>query len=111
MSFLIDPPALFLLGFALYFAGVKWNMTEGNIAVGIIIIFLFISASVLLYLDAISCSIPFLCGNSSGSEFMFHSDLTGIYKKDVPLVQVIINFTMYPLWHYSGYAFARKFLR
>ncbi len=112
MSFFLDPPALFFLGMVLYIVGVKWNLTEENmIAIGTIIVFLFISVSVLLYLDAISCFISFLCGNSSGSEFMFHSDLTGIYKKDVPMILVILLFLMYPLWHYAGYAFARKFTK
>ncbi len=111
MSFLLDPPVLFILGMVLNLAGANWKLAEKNmIALGIIIVFLFISVSGLFYLDAIPCFIPFLCDNSSGSEYMFHSAITGIYKKDAPLVLVILLFTMYPLWHYAGYAFARKYL-
>lgn len=110
MSFFLDPPALFFLGMVLYFAGVKWNLTEEkSIATGIIIVFLFIFVSVLLYLDAISCFIPFLCGDLSGSEFMLHSNITGIYKKDVPPVIVVLLFALYPFWLYSGHAVIRKF--
>ena len=47
-----------------------------------------------------------VCNNMSGSEFMFHSDITGIYKKDVPLLMVIVLFALYPVWIYLGYASA-----
>ncbi len=79
-------------------------------SIGMLVVFLFISVSALLYLDTIQCSFPFVCGNLSGSEFMFHSDITGIYKEDVPLVVVILLFALYPLWLYSGYIITRKFL-
>ncbi len=110
MSFLIDPPLLLISGIILYFAGNRFELTgEIKTAAGIIIVFLFISVSVLLYLDAITCFFPVICGNLSGSEFMFHSNITGIYKKDVPLIVVVTLFALYPLWLYSGYAIMRKF--
>ncbi len=109
MSFIIDPPLLLLLGAGLRFAGTKYApATEKKVTVSIIIVLLFISVSTMLYLDALPCFFPFICGNLSGSEFMFHSDITGIYKKDVPLLFVIILFALYPLWFYSGYEIFRK---
>lgn len=111
MSFLIDPPLLIISGILLYLAGEKYALTDGKKkAIGILIVLLFISVSALLYLDAVRCFFPFICGSLSGSEFMFHSDVTGIYKEDVPLFVVILLFALYPLWIYSGYAIAKKFL-
>ena len=109
MSFLIDPPLLIISGALLYLAGARYGLTVGNQAVvGMLVVLLFISVSALLYIDAIQCFFPFICGNMSGSEFMFHSDITGIYKKDVPLAVVILLFALYSLWLYSGYAIAKK---
>ncbi len=111
MSFLIDPPLLIILGILLYLAGVRYALTDGKKnAIGMLVVLLFISVSTLLYLDAIPCFFPFVCGNLSGSEFMFHSNITGIYKKDLPLVVVILLFALYPLWLYAGYIITRKFL-
>jgi hypothetical protein len=110
MSFIIDPPLLIISGFLLYLAGVRFALTERKkIAIGLLVVLLFISVSALLYLDAIPCFFPFICGNLSGSEFMFHSDITWIYKKDVPLVLVIALFALYPLWLYAGFAIAKIF--
>ena len=112
MSFLIDPPLLIISGVLLYLAGVRYALTDGTKnVIGMLIVLLFISVSALLYLDAIPCFFPFICGNLSGSEFMFHSDITKVYKKDVPLVVVILLFALYPLWLYSGYTIAEKFLK
>ena len=110
MSFFLDPLLLFIFGGVLYFLGDRWKLAEQiKIAMGLIIVFLFISVSVLLCVDAIPCFFPILCGNLSGSQFMFHSDTTGIYINKAPPVLVILLFAMYPLWHYAGYAFARKY--
>lgn len=107
MSFLLDPPALFVLGIALYLAG-KWLRMErlAKIITGILIVFAFIFFSLLLYTDTFRCVFPVLCNGMSGSEFMFHSNITGIYKKDVPLLAVLFLFALYPLWIYFGYASA-----
>ena len=111
MSFLLDPPLLLILGGILYLAGNRFAMTDGTrTAIGILIVLVFISVSALLYLDVIGCFFPFICGNLSGSEFMFHSDITGIYRKDMPLFAVVLLFALYPMWLYSGYEAARKFL-
>jgi len=108
MSFLIDPPLLFILGFLLYFGGkrLEWD-SRSKIAVGVAITLTFIIFSTLLYTDAIRCVFPFF-SNLTASEFMFHSNITGIYKSDVPLEIVIILFLLYPFWLYAGYASAWK---
>ncbi len=107
MSFLLDPPALFVLGVLLYFVGNKLKMERlAKITIGLLIVLSFILFSLLLYTDTFRCVFPVICNNMSGSEFMFHSDVTGIYKKDVPLLVVIFLFVLYPLWIYFGYAAA-----
>jgi uncharacterized protein (DUF362 family) len=107
MSFLLDPPALFVLGVLLYFVGNKLKMERlAKITIGLLIVLSFILFSLLLYTDTFRCVFPVICNNMSGSEFMFHSDITGIYKKDVPLLVVIFLFVLYPLWIYFGYAAA-----
>ncbi|VVB84445.1 Uncharacterised protein [uncultured archaeon] len=105
MSFLLDPPALFVLGVLLYFVGNRLKMERlARITIGLLIVLSFILFSLLLYTDTFRCVFPIICNNMSGSEFMFHSDITGIYKKDVPLLVVIFLFVLYPLWIYFGYA-------
>lgn len=107
MSFLLDPPALFVLGVALYFIGKRLKMERlAKITIGLLIVLSFILFSLFLYIDTFRCVFPVICNNMSGSEFMFHSDITGIYKKDVPLLVVIFLFILYPLWIYFGYAAA-----
>lgn len=108
MSFLIDPPLLFLSGLALYFGGkgLDWNC-RSKIVVGVAITLTFIVFSTLLYADIIRCVFPFF-SSLTGSEFMFHTNITGISKSDVPLEIVIILFLLYPFWLYAGYASAWK---
>lgn len=112
MSFLLDPPMLFITGILLYFIG-NWLGFErlAKMAIGFLIVSTFIAFSVLLYADVFRCVFPVVCNGQSGSEFMFHSNITGIYKKDVPLLVVIFLFALYPLWLYSGYASALLFTK
>ncbi len=107
MSFLLDPPALFAAGLVLYFAGKKLGIERlAKITLGLLIVLSFLLFSLMLYEDVFRCVFPLICNGMSGSEFMFHSDITGIYKKDVPLLVVIVLFALYPLWIYMGYACA-----
>ena len=107
MSFLLDPPALFVIGIVLYFAGRKLGLGRlAKITLGLLVVLSFVLFSMLLYADVFRCVFPVLCNGMSGSEFMFHSDITGIYKKDVPLLVVILLFALYPIWIYLGYASA-----
>lgn len=107
MSFILDPPALFLLGALVYVISKRIHLRRlWAYALGVSIITVFIVVSSLLYLDVIRWHIPFIM-DMKGSEWMFHSNITGIYKKDVPVVYVIIMFALYPLWYYSGYVAAQ----
>ncbi len=110
MSFLLDPPMLFVAGILLYFIGNKLGFERlAKMAIGLLIVLAFVAFSVLLYADVFRCVFPIVCNGMSGSEFMFHSDITGIYKKDVPLLVVILLFALYPVWIYLGYASALLF--
>jgi uncharacterized protein (DUF362 family) len=107
MSFLLDPPALFIIGILLYFIGNKLGLERlAKITIGLLVVIVFISFSILLYADVFRCVFPVICNGLSSSEFMFHSDITGIYKKDVPLLIVIVLFALYPVFIYLGYASA-----
>src|SRR5659263_715714 len=107
MSFLLDPPALFIIGILLYFIGNKLGLERlAKITIGLLVVIVFISFSILLYADVFRCVFPVICNNMTASEFMFHSDITGIYKKDVPLLIVIVLFALYPVFIYLGYASA-----
>ncbi len=104
MSFVIDPPLLFLSGLIIFFLGqrLEWNR-HAKIVVGIAIVLTFIIFSALLYLDIFRCVFPFFAG-MSGSEFMLHTNITGISKADVPSIIVVILFILYPFWIFFGYA-------
>lgn len=107
MSFLIDPPLLFLFGALVYFAGKKleWNR-HAKIVIGAATVSLFIAFSTLLYVDVFRCVFPVLCDGMTGSEFMFHTNYTGITKGDVPAIVAVALFLLYPLWIFLGYALA-----
>ena len=104
MSFLIDPPLLLLSGLAIYFLGkrMQWSR-HAKIVVGLAIALIFIIFSTLLYADIIRCTFPFF-SHLSGSEFMFHSDITHITKSMVPKIVVLFLFLLYPVWIFAGYA-------
>lgn len=106
MSFLLDPPLLFLSGLLIYFGGRRlgWNR-HAKIVVGVAIILIFIIFSFLLYADVFRCVFPPFSG-MSGSEFMLHTDITGITKEMVPTVVVVLLFLLYPVWLFAGYALA-----
>jgi uncharacterized protein (DUF362 family) len=105
MSFLLDPPMLFAAGILLYFIGNKLGFERlAKMAIGLLIVLAFVVFSVLLYADVFRCVFPIVCNGMSGSEFMFHANITGIYKRDVPLLIVIFLFALYPVWIYLGYA-------
>lgn len=54
LSFLIDPLLLFISGAAIFFAASKGALAEGKeFAIGSFIVLMFISTSVLLYLDVL----------------------------------------------------------
>jgi hypothetical protein len=106
MSFLIDPPLLFLSGLSIYMLGerLEWDR-HAKIVIGIFIASIFIVFSSLLYADIIRCTFPFFSG-LKGSEFMFHSNYTGITKSMVPAIVVAFLFLLYPIWIFAGYSLA-----
>jgi uncharacterized protein (DUF362 family) len=106
MSFLIDPPLLLLFGLAIYLLGkrMQWSR-HAKIVIGLIIALIFIIFSALLYTDIIRCTFPFF-SHLSGSEFMFHSNITHITKSMVPEIIVLFLFLLYPVWIFAGYASA-----
>ncbi len=111
LSFLLDPPALVLLGAAVYYISRKVHLRRfWVIVIGVGIVSIFVGVSVLLYLDVIRWHIPFII-DMKGSEWMFHSDITGIYKEDVPVFLVVIMFCLYPVWYYTGYIAAKYLSR
>ena len=104
MSFVIDPPLLLLCGLAIYFLGqrLKWSR-HAKIVLGLAVALVFIVFSFLLYADIIDCAFPFF-SELSGSRFMFHSDITGIEKSEVPKIIVLFLFLLYPIWILAGYS-------
>lgn len=106
MSFLIDPPLLYLSGLAIFFLGTKaqWSR-QAKIVIGLAISLVFIAFSTLLYADIIRCTFPLFSG-MKGSEFMFHTNITHIHSSDVPEIIVLFLFMLYPVWIFAGYATA-----
>ena len=109
MSFLIDPPLLFLSGLAIYLIGkrLEWDR-HAKIVIGIVIALIFIVFSSLLYADIIRCTFPFFSG-LKGSEFMLHSNYSGITKSMVPAIVIAFLFLLYPIWIFAGYSLALLF--
>ncbi len=105
MSFFIDPPALFILGMFLYHVSrrYRWSLRY-TVTVGAAVSTLFVGVSSLLYMDVIHWPLPY----SEGSVWMFHSNITGIDKADVPLLLVVTMFLLYPLWQCLGYFIALR---
>jgi uncharacterized protein (DUF362 family) len=106
LSFLIDPPLLVLFGLAIYLLGrrLEWSR-QSKIVVGSGIVLVFVIFSSFLYADLIKCAFPFFSG-MKGSEFMLHTNLTGISKAQVPSFAVVFLFILYPFWMFAGYSTA-----
>ena len=106
MSFLLDPPALIIIGVALYLAGKKFELTRlTKISIGLLIVLSFVLFSGLLYANFF----PLTRWNMTGPEFMLHTSIwpnTGIQKENVPLLVIVALFALYPLCIYFGYASA-----
>jgi uncharacterized protein (DUF362 family) len=104
MSFLIDPPLLFLSGILIYFLGRRlgWNR-HAKIVVGVGLLLVFIIFSSLLYADVFRAVFP-LFPEATGSAFMLHSSWTKVTREMVPTPAVVLLFLLYPLWLFAGYA-------
>jgi len=106
LSYFLDPLALFLLGIMVYYLSkrFRWSLIITRVMMGIISLGLFMGGSALLYLDIIAWPLP----PTPGSIWMFHTNITGIAKSDVPIVLAVIMLLIYPLWHISGYLLALR---
>jgi uncharacterized protein (DUF362 family) len=101
MSYILDPPALFLLGILLYNLSKRlgWD-GRVTVLVGAFVAFiLFMGGSTLLYLDIVDWPIPW----TEGPVWMFHTNYTGIDKADVPLSLAVFMLLLYPGWLTLGY--------
>lgn len=107
MSYILDPPVLFIIGMILLLIQKFFNVKHKTMAViGIPVVLLFMCGSALLYLDVIRWPIP----DTQGSIWMFHTDYTGIRKENVPTPLVVAMLLIYPLWLYLGYVVAERLM-
>ncbi len=106
MSYFLDPPALFLLGIAIYYFSkrFRWDLTATGLIMGIISLGFFVGGSTLLYLDVIAWPLP----PTRGPIWMFHTNITGIAKSDVHIALAVLMLIIYPLWHIFGYLLALR---
>ncbi len=106
MSFILDPPALFLLGMFVYYLArrLRWGPRITIIVAAIISVGMFMGGSTLLYLDIIDWPLP----PTEGPVWMFHTNYTGIAKADVPLSFAVLMLLVYPVWHSLGYLLALR---
>jgi uncharacterized protein (DUF362 family) len=106
MSYFLDPPALFLLGIILYYISkrLKWRLTTTVVMMVIISLGFFMGGSLLLYLDVLAWPLP----PTSGSDWMFHTNITGIGKADVHVALAGFMLFVYPVWHVLGYLIALR---
>ena len=113
MSFLLDPPALVLVGFIagkVYFLLVAYGdgilkrgaSKRGLSAFGAAVVALFWSYSALLYLNAIYFPWP-LPRWFGGPDWMLNSGLPlGLARSQTADVAAVVVFATYPLWFYLG---------
>lgn len=97
MSFLLDPPALVILGLVISrYTGS--DQSRNRLAVAVVTIF--IAVSTLLYLNVL----PWWLGEwMSGSDWMLNSGLdTDLRRQRGTDVLAIVMFAAYPLWMRLG---------
>jgi hypothetical protein len=97
MSFLLDPPALVLVGVAID-RYVDARSRRNRLAAGVVAVFVVVST--LLYLDVLPW---WLGGWMSGSDWMLNSGLdTELSRKPGTDVLAVVLFASYPLWMRLG---------
>lgn len=103
MSFLLDPPALVLLGF-LIARYVQSRGRQVRLAAATVLAFLLVSG--LLYLDLV----PWWWGGPvAGPDFMLNSGLGyGLERSPGIDVLAVIMFAAYPLWAGLGLELGRR---
>ena len=107
LSYIIDPPALLILGITVYYLSkrFKWSLRTTAVLMGLVSFGFFMGGSALLYLDVLGWPLP----PTQGSVWMFHTDWTGIAKTDVHTAISVFMLLLYPLWHLGGYMLALRF--
>jgi hypothetical protein len=97
MSFLLDPPALVIIGIVIG-RYVDSRSRRRQLAAGVVVVFLVVST--LLYLDVL----PWWFGTwMSGSDWMLNSGLdTNLTRQPGTDVLAVILFAAYPLWMKLG---------
>jgi len=106
VSFILDPPALFLLGMTVYYISRRFRLNTRTTLLmgGVISLVMFVGGSTLLYLDIIDWPLP----PTDGPVWMFHTNYTGIDKADVPVALAAFMLMVYPIWHIMGYLLALR---
>ena len=107
MSFILDPPALFLLGLMMYYFAkrLNWDELVTVIVLGFWAFVCFMGGSTLLYMDVIDWPIP----PTEGPVWMFHTNFTGITIASVPVWFALLNLFLYPLWILLGFNIAQRY--
>jgi hypothetical protein len=112
MSFVLDPPALFLCGIVLAFLNKKFISSQFTRILGALVLFIFWIVSGALFLDLMEWPInlfdPPDFGSIGGKAWMLHTDITGI--QDIPLVLAAGIFLLYPLFLWIGYEITRAII-
>ena len=90
----------------MYYLGKRfgWSLRTTLVLGLIISLGPFMTGSTLLYLDVVDWPLP----PTPGSVWMFHTNITGIQKADVPLALAVFMLLIYPVWLLLGDIFARK---
>lgn len=97
MSFLLDPPALVIIGVVI--SRYVDSQSRRN-QVAVVVVAVFIGVSTLLYLDVIPW---WLGGWMSGSDWMLNSGLdTNLTRSPGTDVLAVVLFASYPLWMKLG---------
>ena len=107
MSFILDPPVLFVLGIFTFYLSkrFRWNELVTVLVLAGWAFICFMGGSTLLYMDVIDWPLP----PTGGSVWMFHTDYTGITKASVPVWFALVNLFLYPLWILLGYTISQRF--
>jgi uncharacterized protein (DUF362 family) len=112
MSFVLDPPALFLCGIVLALLNKKFISSQFTRILGALVLFIFWIVSGALFLDLMEWPInlfdPPDFGSIGGKAWMLHTDITGI--QDIPLVLAAGIFLLYPLFLWIGYEITRAII-
>ncbi|MFW9856135.1 MAG: DUF362 domain-containing protein [Candidatus Thorarchaeota archaeon] len=112
MSFVLDPPTLFVIGMILALLNKKFLPAQLTRILGFLVVLIFWWASIGLYLDlfvwpfnVFDWTPPDLFEPIGGKQWMLHTDLTGI--TDIPNILAALIFALYPLFLWFGYEITR----